>query len=292
MSFLSLLLVYILHRRFNLTLGRQTGVQAHHFQRWLRAYVPGVTASGWGLFTLAVLLPSLGVALLFWLVDDWVFGTVGLFLQVLVLFLVLGCPLLKPVLEASLEDWQMGRHSAAEAYWREIGPGLQQPVQTPAEMHQRIRREFLYQSFARYFHVIFWFMLLGAPIALLARLVDEAAESGESDALRQVASQVNGWLQWLPARLLVGTFALAGNFSDCMRRGWRNLNDPDRSVRVLLDEAAEGALSSTELSGLDSGDQSEARQHVVYLLALRDLLNRSILVWFAVLAALVLIGVL
>ncbi len=292
MSFLSLLLVYILHRRFNLTLGRQVGVQARHYQHWLRTRVPAVAASGWGLFALAVLLPSLALLVLDWLADDWLFGAGGLFLQILVLFLVLGCPLLKPVLEASLEDWQMGRHSAAEALWREIGPGLQEPARTAAEMHRRIRQEFLYQSFARYFHVIFWFMLLGAPMALLARLVDEAAESGDSEALREVAGRVNGWLQWLPARLLVGTFALAGNFSDCMRRGWQNLNDPDRRVRVLLDEAAEGALSSTELAGLEGADQSEARRHVAYLLALRDLLNRSILVWFAVLAALVLMGLL
>src|SRR5690606_33739780 len=143
----SLLLVYILHRRFNLTLGRQVGVQARHYQLWLRTRVPAVAASGWGLFALAVLLPSLALLVLDWLVDDWLSGAGGLFLKSSALFRGLGCPLPKPVLEASLGDRQMGRPSAPEALWRQSGPGLQAPGRAAAEVPRRIRPEFLYQSF-------------------------------------------------------------------------------------------------------------------------------------------------
>jgi AmpE protein len=293
MRFLALVLVYILQRRYNLGLSRDLDRFCSDVQQRLVSRSTIFARDGWLLFLIVVGVPTLVLALLIWLAKGWLFGMPELFLQVIVLFVILGCPRLKSELQSYLHAWRAGDVQAAFLHAQNIGYSLDEPIDNPAQLHQRVWSEYLHQTFARYFSIIFWFMVLGAVGALFARLTNQAALNGQSPALQRFAARLDHLLQWVPARLLALTFALAGNFVASMRRSLNDLIDPFSQTWPLLTRAAEGALvgeitadPAAPVASLDAQREHEMKE----MLRLRDLLNRSLIVWFAGLAVLVLAG--
>jgi adenosylcobinamide-phosphate synthase len=95
------------------------------------------------------------------------------------------------------------------------------------------------------FAPIFWFVLLGPAGALMYRLAlltfNEWKEQPAPD-FKLFANRIFGWLDWLPARLTAGGFAVVGDFEDavyCWRTQARTW--PDRALGVILASGA-GAL--------------------------------------------------
>lgn len=287
MRFVLLLITYIIQRRFNLALGRQLDEWAHSLQQWGMKSFPALATQGWGLFSLAVVLPVVGLALLGWLIQDFMFGMPYLFLQLFVLFLALGSPLQKEQLNAYLEAWNDRNYQAAYMQAREIGFAPETPPSNEAQLHWTVWREFLDQTFVRYFSVFFWFMVLGAVGALATRLISLAARSGQAEPLRQTAARVDHLVQWIPGRLLALTFALVGNFVEAVRASLNDIIDPAGKTGAVLQKAAAGALG---MPGVPERGRIEQDQNAQSLPSLRDLLNRSVLVWFMVMAALVVVG--
>src|SRR5690554_6032901 len=288
MWFVLLLVTYVIQRRFNLVLGRQLDDWALRLQHWFKHRLPAQASEGWGLFTAAVLLPVLGLGLVSFLIQDWLFGLAYLFLQLFILFLTLGSPLQKEQFNAYLEAWRAQNYEAAYRYAREIGYVSDEPLRDETQLHWQVWRAFLEQTFARYFSVFFWFMALGAVGALATRLVNHAAHSGQTESLRAVAARVDHLVQWVPSRLLALTFALVGNFVEAVRNSLNEMIDPSGASSRVLQQAAAGALGMRGIP--EQGKVEFQDKDAQSLLSLRDLLNRSVLVWFMVLAALVLAG--
>lgn len=88
-----------------------------------------------------------------------------------------------------------------------------------------------YSYFERYFIVIFWFVLAGAPGALLYRLLalhsDLAPEIDQQDSSRTLHAL--HLMEWLPLRLLGFSLAFMGNFTSCMEE-WMSTFFDDRSA--------------------------------------------------------------
>lgn len=80
----------------------------------------------------------------------------------------------------------------------------------------------LIASHRQVFGSITWFIVAGAPGAVLYRLAAMLAErwgarrDAEFGAFGQFARRCFFWLDWLPARLTAATFAIVGNFEDAV----------------------------------------------------------------------------
>ncbi|HZV61845.1 MAG TPA: CobD/CbiB family protein [Methylophilaceae bacterium] len=97
------------------------------------------------------------------------------------------------------------------------------------------------------FAPILWFVILGPAGACLYRLshlLKQAWQPQQQNEFNHFARRVFGWLDWLPARLTAGSFAVVGDFEDaiyCWRmqaRSW-----PDQDLGIVLASGA-GALGT------------------------------------------------
>ena len=93
---------------------------------------------------------------------------------------------------------------------------------------RRAMRDFAYRGFSRWFPPVLYFWLLGPFAAAAYRLVELA--NSRSDGQFDAALKL---LDWLPARLLVLTFSVLGDF--------------EQTRRVLTSEAFDQSISESEL---------------------------------------------
>lgn len=95
------------------------------------------------------------------------------------------------------------------------------------------------------FAPIFWFVILGPAGALLYRLAHLLKlewHPREDSPFNQFARQAFDWLDWLPARITAGSFAIVGDFEDAVYC-WRTqaLAWQDKALGIVLASGA-GAL--------------------------------------------------
>ena len=152
----------------------------------------------------------------------------------------------------------------------------------------------LVQANNRIFGVLFWFALLGPAGAVLFRVTDvlrraaiaDAAGRGAAgeDACVVLLQRLHGWLAFVPARLLALSYGVAGSFDDAFR-GWRGYLSAERreffeANDLLLVHAGQGALGAAWQAAADDVARAELVQGLV---------RRSLFLWLAVLAAVMLL---
>jgi membrane protein required for beta-lactamase induction len=171
------------------------------------------------------------------------------------------------------------------------------PPSDPQNCIAAVRRAVFVQANNRIFAVVFWFLLLGPTGAWLFRVIDllrrrlafrysrNDGDCSSSPYVRVVRS-LHGILAWLPARLLVIGYALAGSYEGAIS-AWRKYHRAADSqffeiTNDVLDEVGGGA--SGEL--LPGAAESDAAQPV------RDAMNlvhRTLwLIWCPAIAVLTL----
>lgn len=154
---------------------------------------------------------------------------------------------------------------------------------SPAEVHALVQRGFAYEGYQRWFAVLFYFVLLGPAGALAYRLLQLCHPHFE-------ARRAERWLflvDWVPARLLAATFALAGDFVHSLNALLDALLDTSIETSQILYRVAMAALGR-ELSGF-SGESELPAQSAAQNEALGSLLKRSAACWVVVLSLLVLL---
>ncbi len=156
---------------------------------------------------------------------------------------------------------------------------------SPIEATRHVMEGILVQANVRLFGILLWFMLLGPVGAVLFRLSCElknhlaAAESGYASAVRDLYRI----MVWLPARLVVVGFALAGSFVDTVSL-WKSFTEIWRTDSdTLLIESGIGAISHEPHDEEGSPDLEGVNQTMA-------LVKRTLLVWLAALALLTLTG--
>lgn len=126
----------------------------------------------------------------------------------------------------------------------------------------------VYTLFSRFFVLVFWYVLLGAPMVLLVHLLQLQSFKGANETAMQKALAV---VEWFPCQLLTLSFALMGDFVSVLAKflpfGF-NLN-----TRQELIVAAKAAIDI---------DQSAVTKE--QLLAILELVERCRLLWLVVLA--------
>lgn len=251
----------------------------------------------WALGLLVLLCLLLGIADFYAMRGPWF--AFWLLVELLLLVGALGNPGWHDSLRAYTHAWQRRDSQAAWHHVRHLLPSSRQGLATtPEKLHLILASRLLMSTFEGYFLVVFWFALLGPAGAVLVRLAMAMRDHWPQPVGRLPFQTLFRWLAWAPAHLLSMTFAMAGDFNGWLMRHRGDSVNPmvgmgAGPIESSLYLGANGALSSYSLQPDRFASQHPddwpdyARRS---LSAVRDLLNRSMLVWIGFLALLAIAG--
>lgn len=231
---------------------------------------------------LSLLIPLFIVSVVLNITRDWLFGFVGVLLQVLVLSYALGRVNLFEQLKEYLQHWingdyQSAYHHAEKQFNLELGF----TAGDRNSLHTATCQGLLYQWFEQVFVIIFWYLLAGPLAALFMRLLSLYERHGRQNG-NEGALQLLHVFEWLPTRLLVFIFAIAGNFALCFKALLEIIVDYKMPTAAVLFKSG---LAATGLNGSElasSGDEERVGQ----LQALQSLMVRSLVVCMILVALL------
>ncbi|WP_406827969.1 regulatory signaling modulator protein AmpE [Microbulbifer sp. ARAS458-1] len=168
-------------------------------------------------------------------------------------------------------------------------------------LHRVVFRATIYRAFERLFAVLFWFLLLGVPGALLYRMSQMAVESFSRNSQESAVSGISEqnealatrwlWLiEWLPVRALGFTLAIVGNFAGCYRVWRERLTCRETTTQDVLEHYMEGALGGIDSSECSAGVAVNEGQRLcgAEVEAMQALLSRALLMWITLMALYVL----
>ncbi|SDS81583.1 regulatory signaling modulator protein AmpE [Pseudomonas oryzae] len=215
-------------------------------------------------------VPLLLVGLLLWSLAPLAYGWLLLPLHVALLLWSLGRGDPQHSLAPFRARWQRGDTQAA---YLEAERDLGLQAEDAPGLLRQVQGFLLWQAYEGFFAVIFWYALGGPLPALAYRLLALLGEHAEGEELRGYAVRLRHMLDWLPARLLALSLALAGNFVSANRVLWPRLLDFPASAAQLVADAGRAASDTPgEGGGLETLDE------------LWSLLQRAGLIWYSALA--------
>lgn len=294
MAFVIFLLAYLLRRRLdNLAHQDHDGLWRRLFRSG-RTTTPGEESRVWpGL--LLVGLPALLLVLGDHLLTAAHWRILGYPIEFVLLVVLMGVPGWRQHLEAYTMAWGRGDMQGA---WHHIRDSLPErhraDAVTPEAMHLLLSRQFLAAVFERYFLVAFWYVVGGIGFALMARGIIALRDHWPQVAARERFERWSELVSWLPSRVLSCTFGLAGDLSGWLRSGRSTLLSVISTEQTLIvgaNSALTGyALDPARFAELHPDECSRFADRSV--IAVRDLLNRSMLIWICAIALLVIAGIL
>jgi membrane protein required for beta-lactamase induction len=160
------------------------------------------------------------------------------------------------------------------------------------------------QANNRLFSVIFWFVLLGqyGPLGAWAYRVTDlirrravfnsTREENGGESMQNIADAVgslHGWLAWIPARLTVLGYALAGNFVDAIA-AWRGHDASKEDSPSEQNEALLAQIGTAALALTSRDDESVKERGIRGALAASGLVLRLLGIWAVVIAIMTLYG--
>ncbi|WP_417517655.1 regulatory signaling modulator protein AmpE [Marinobacter sp.] len=246
-----------------------------------------------GLFLVA--LPALLAALCVYI--SWTYGwrIAAYPLEIFVLVVMMGVPGWRQSIESYTGAWQKGDMQAAWHHIQERLPAAERGAAvSPEAMHLSLTRALMVAVFQRFFLVAFWYVVGGIGLAIFVRGLVALAEQWPQAAARPKYAAICEWVNWIPARLLSITFGIAGDLSGWLVEARQAMGGVTKNTSDVLMISANGSLTGYALDP-ERFSQVHADEWASFggrsLNAVRDLLNRSMLVWICVLALLVIAGV-
>ncbi|WP_434773380.1 regulatory signaling modulator protein AmpE [Pseudomonas entomophila] len=229
-----------------------------------------------------VLLVAMPMGLLAWVLhvlDPVAYGLLTLPVHLLVLLYSLGRGQAKGALGPFRDAWRRGDSQASlAAAARDLGIRGEEA----GSVVTRVQGHLIWQVYDGFFAVIFWYAVLGPAGALGFRLLTLCRQHGRQRDLVRSAGRLRHALDWVPARLLVVSFALVGHFVAIMRLllqealAWRT------TAPALLARAGQAADSPLE--------PGAGQQGLDYLDSQWALLQRSAVLWYVGLALVVVLA--
>ncbi|MFL9709477.1 CobD/CbiB family protein [Methylobacillus sp. Pita1] len=208
-----------------------------------RNFNGGNRLQGMTAWALVVLLPSLLVGAVYYVLLQ-VNAILGIVFGVALLYFTLRLSQFGPRAEEIIAALRTGNIDEARlllGQWEKIDSDsftLTQVAQVSVET-------VLSRSHYGLFAPIFWFVILGPAGALFYRLshiVTMEWQPNEATPFNDWARKVFGWLNWPPAFVTAGSFAIVGDFEDAIYC-WRSQAEtwPDKAMGMILASGA-GAL--------------------------------------------------
>ena len=173
-----------------------------------------------------------------------------------------------------------GNLEAAYLSLKDSLPWLQgdEPPASQLELHASVRGALSYEGYQRWFPVVFYFVIAGPAGALAYRLLHLL--DNIDPRLKQRCLHV---ADWLPTRLTVATFAVAGDFSGSRAELVASMGDLDRpsaDILTAVGRAANGAPDPDE----SAPPETQALEMADDVVSLDALMSRSVGVWLVVIS--------
>ncbi|KAF7788256.1 AmpE protein [Pseudoalteromonas rubra] len=199
-----------------------------------------------------LILPTVLIAMVFHLSDFIIFQLV---MNVLILLVCFGCGRYRRLYKGYLNALTRGDSEAVTLYALQMGQERTESERNGETFGQTL----VWINFQHYCAVMFWFVVLGAPGAVLYAtvryLVTTLTGRQEDDLPEQVAllrrtlgeqtqrfSRLLFWLDWLPARVASFGYLIIGNFTKgtgCWLKYLLDFDTPNRRVVSDIALAAE-----------------------------------------------------
>ena len=180
------------------------------------------------------------------------------------------------------KDYQAANEYASKLCGRTIS-------EPPMQLAQTVKEEIFLQANTRLLGVFFWFILLGPVGAVLFRLscLLKENEKNNNDEFAEAAQELYKIMIWVPARICVLSYAVAGNFVDTMSY-WHGVSDLWlRDSEEFIVVSGVGSLryeQRTDSSQLDDEPDISGIQHSL------SLVKRAVIVWVVLLGLLTVTG--
>lgn len=235
------------------------------------------------------LVPTLLVWLVIWLASAWSL-VLAFFLSVIVLLYCLG----PGELLGQLRDYIKARRADGDDQEADrLAARIMEadaPLSAEDDPNRAVTEAALVRANDRIFAVIFWFAVLGPAGAALYRSADQlrrsdVADGAGSEGVSGHATLLEGLLAWLPARLLAIGYALTGSFEEAVA-DWKAYYD---ECTEPFFETSESVLSCAGCGALrvSAGGQQSG---LAVVRSARALIQRTLVLWLAILAVFTLLG--
>lgn len=226
----------------------------------------------------AAILPILVFGLIYLLLHNWIFGLIGLLLNIAILIYCIGPVTLHSQWQAYVAAKQANDSaaiaSAADALFSEL------PETNSEETTKPIVGDLVLQAYLRIFAVLFWFTVLGWVGALGYRLIAQCRvasdEDNELSGFARAAACLQRILDWIPARVFALMLMVVGAFSPAFGVWIRHVIKGLDSSYALIVSTAMAALSPPATAKDDILVGKEAAL----------LIERSLIVWIVIVALL------
>ncbi len=294
MPFFILLLAYVTRRSLDGADNFNTDAAWRQGFKWGASAPSGRESRVWPGIVIVTIL-ALALLTLEYALRTFSVSVLSALVDYLMLVLLMGAPGWKSRLEAYTEAWRRGDMQAAWHHVKDSLPARERgAASAPENLHMSVSSRFMVMIFERYFLIIFWYVVGGIAVAFLVRAVLALRDHWPQAAARPGFGVAANILSWLPVRMLSFTFGLAGDLSGWLRAGRSSMSTPTVPPSTVLLDAANSALTGYALEPsrfrkLHPDEWSEYGGRSFS--AIRDLLNRSMLVWICVLALLVIAGI-
>jgi len=255
---------------------------------WLRSKLPSFSFQN-GSVTLVIVVA--GALFSVWLISAMLGNVLSLFgflFGIAVLIFTMGPRDLDEDVQKIITAFENNDYEAANIYASHFsGRALSDP---PMQLAQIVKEEVLLQANIRLLGVFFWFILLGPVGAVLFRvsvLLKENQQT-ENDDFADASRELYRIMIWLPARICVLSYAVAGNFVDTMSY-WNGVSDLWlRDSEDFIVVSGVGALRYEQRVGRDELEDEEPDiagiQHAL------SLVKRAVIVWVVLLGLLTVTG--
>lgn len=211
MTFIITLISLIIERFFHWRHFRQW----HWFNRYQLLIGRHITKwPCWAIWIVFILPLLVVIALVNFLLDNWLYGLPKIIFGVLILVYCMGpenlwVQTVRCINELHNGDTKGAIDCVASSF------NIPHPSNSQA-FHQALTSAIFIEAHRRMFAVIFWFVVLGPVGAVLYRSIDLC--SMQSDfGITAVSSKAHKFLDWIPARIFTLIFALGGHFQEVLK---------------------------------------------------------------------------
>ncbi|MEM7209437.1 MAG: regulatory signaling modulator protein AmpE [Pseudomonadota bacterium] len=288
MNLIVVLLTLFIDHRF----GSNSGLRS--FEWFDRGVVWAIKRCGdkfWQLIlvlVIALAVPALIIHALSESFEGVMFGLLGLVWSVVVLLFCLGPLALDRVLSEYTGAVEDGSEDVAEDRASQISGNAE--FESPEQRNASVVAGVYAQVNTQILTPVFWFLVLGPFGAVLYRLALQIVSSPSiTDQISEEAAarieMLLGIFTWLPARILIVAYALAGKF-ECTLNSLLGPSEIQSDSTIFDDTNAALAESGFCASGLERDNKLEIDD----VLSARELVVRSIVVCLAGLALMTLSG--
>ena len=241
--------------------------------------------------TVTLLIVVGGILFVVWLISAMLANVLGLFgfiFGIVVLVFMIGPRDLDEDVKKINTALENKDYEAANLYASQLSDRM--IAEPPLRLAQTIKEEIFIQANIRMLGVFLWFILLGPVGAVLFRLscLLKTNQQDEKDDFAIASRELYQIMIWLPARICVLSYAVAGNFVDTMSY-WNGVSDLWlRDSEEFIVVSGIGALRYEHRANLHEYEEGEP--DIIAIQQALSLVKRAVIVWVVLFALLTVTG--